>query len=79
MTKQFNIQNFLSENREVVISKYNEISNNKFFTGITLKDFMMQVYSRMDQQNAKSEKKASSILPTILGEVAFNNSRPYTF
>ena len=79
MTKQFNIQNFLSENREVVISKYNEISNNKFFTGITLKNFMMQVYNRMDQQNAKSEKRAFNIFNTVLGEVAYNNSRPFTF
>lgn len=79
MKAQFELKSFLTENRETVINVYNETSKNQFFTELSLKDFMMQVYSRMAQQNAKSEKRAASLFPTILGEVAYNNSRPYTF
>ena len=79
MKNAFNLQNFLSENRNVIISQHEAITANQFFTGITLKDFMLKVLSRMNDNNPKSEKRAASLLPTILGEVAYNNSRPHTF
>lgn len=79
MKNAFNLQNFLSENRNTVIEKYNEAAKNQFFTGISLKDFMLKVYNDMLNNNPRSEKKANSLFPTILGEVTFNVSRPYTF
>jgi len=79
MKNAFNLQNFLSENRNTVIEQYNDISTNYFFTGITLKDFMLKVYNDLANNNPRSEKRAASLLPTILGAVAFNNSRPHTF
>jgi len=79
MKATFELKSWMTENREVVIAKYNEAAKNEFFTGITLKEFMLKVYSMMEMNNPKSEKKASSIFPTILGNVAYNVSRPYTF
>ncbi len=79
MKNAFNLQNFLSENRNTIIASYEAITTNQFFTGISLKDFMLKIISRMNDNNPKSEKRAASLLPTILGEVAYNNSRPYTF
>lgn len=77
--KTFELKNWMSENRETVINVYNETAKNEFFTGIYLKDFMVKVYEMMVINNPKSEKRAASLLPTILGNVAYNVSRPYTF
>jgi len=79
MKNDFNLQKFLSENRNTIIASYEAITTNQFFTGISLKDFMLKIISRMNDNNPKSEKRAASLLPTILGEVAYNNSRPHTF
>jgi hypothetical protein len=77
--KTFNLTEFLKENREIVIASYDKIKGSEFFTQITLSQFMTTILNRMAQQNAKSAKRAMSILPTIIGEVSFNNSRPHTF
>jgi len=79
MKNDFNLQKFLSENRNTIIASYEAITTNQFFTGISLKDFMLKIISRMNDNNPKYEKRAASLLPTILGEVAYNNSRPHTF
>jgi hypothetical protein len=79
MKNAFNLKNFLSENRNTILYSYESIKSNQFFTGITLKEFMLKILSRMNDNNPKSEKRASSLLPTIIGEVAFNHSRPHTF
>jgi hypothetical protein len=74
MATKFNLQNFLSQNREIVISEYEELKKEKFFNNITLRNFMIQVMNLMAMQNIKSEKRASQMLPYILGDVYFNNS-----
>ncbi len=75
MKNSFNLQKFLSENRNTIIAKYNEIAANQFFSGITLKDFMIAIFNLMVNNNPRSDKRAASLLPTILGQVAFNNSK----
>ena len=74
MATKFNLQNFLSQNKEIVISEYEELKKEKFFNNITLRNFMIQVMNLMAMQNIKSEKRASQMLPYILGDVYFNNS-----
>lgn len=71
--KTFEIKTWLSENREVVIEKYNKLATEKFFNGISLKDFMLQVLSGMKE--IKSEKRAAKMLPFVIGDVYFNNSK----
>ena len=71
----FNINNWLGENRETVIAKYNDLINEKFFSGISLKSFMIEVLNMMIANNIKSEKRAASILPFVLGNVCMNNSK----
>jgi hypothetical protein len=64
---KFELNTFLSDNREQVIAMYNELTNEQFFTGVSLKGFMMDVQRRMKFQNPKSEKRAASLLPGVLG------------
>lgn len=71
--KNFEIKTWLGENREVVIEKYNKLTEEKFFTGISLKDFMLEVLKRMEA--VKSEKRAVKMLPFVMGDIYFNNSK----
>lgn len=75
MKATFELKTWLSENRETVISKYNALTNEQFFNGITLKDFMIQVLRSMEMQNIKSANRAASMLPFLMGNVYFNNSK----
>lgn len=74
MKTTFELTTWLSENREQVISKYNNLTTEEFFNGITLKNFMIQVMKSMQMQNIKSEKRAASMLPFLMSNVSFNNS-----
>lgn len=75
MKNQFEIKSFLSENRETVISKYNDLTRERFFNGITLSQFMVQVMNLMVINNPKSEKRASSLLLSFVGQVIVDNSK----
>lgn len=75
MKATFELTTWLSENREQVISKYNNLAAEEFFNGISLKDFMVQVLKSMQMQNIKSAKRAASMLPFLMGSVYFNNSK----
>jgi len=74
MKATFELTTWLSENREQVISKYNKLTSEEFFNGISLKNFMVQVLQSMQMQNIKSAKRAASMLPFLMSNVYFNNS-----
>ncbi|NML70059.1 hypothetical protein HHL23_09620 [Chryseobacterium sp. RP-3-3] len=65
MATTFNLQNFLSQNREFVIEKYEELKNEPSFSGISLKEFMMRIMRNLSL-NAKSQKTAESKFRSIL-------------
>ena len=71
--KTFEIKTWLGENREVVIEKYNKLTEENFFRGISLKDFMLEILKRM--QAYKSEKRAVKMLPFVMGDIYYNNSK----
>ena len=73
--KTFELNAWMSENREVVIEKYNKLNSEQFFNGISLKDFMLQVLHLMKMNNIKSEKRAASMLPFLMGDVYVKNSK----
>lgn len=75
MKAKFEITNWMSENREVVIAKYEALKNEQYFNGISLKDFMVQVLNLMVINNVKSENRAASMLPFLMGNVYFKNSK----
>lgn len=75
MATKFNLRSFLAENRDTVISNYESLKNEKFFNGITLRDFMIQVMCSMS--DVKSEARAKRFLPHIIGQVYCDNSRIY--
>lgn len=73
-TSKFNLKTFLGENRDQVISQFENLKTEKFYNGVSLKQFMVEVFQQMDRNNPKSEKKALSLLPFVMGDVYFNNS-----
>jgi len=75
MKTAFTTQNFLANNREYVIAKYNEISASEFFNNISLKEFMMQVLTIMNNNNPKSEKRAASLLADVVSLVMVKNTK----
>ena len=75
MKAKFEIKNWLSQNREIVISKYEALRAERFFNGISLKDFMQEVLSAMERNNVKSEKRAASMLSFLIGEIYVDNSK----
>ena len=75
MKKVFILKEWLSENREVVISEFEKLTNEAHYNGITLKGFMLQVFEEMSRQRITSEKSASLKLPFMIGNVVFENSK----
>lgn len=76
MKAKFEITKWLSENREAIIAKYEELKNENFFQGQSLKDFMTALLNAMIMNNVKSEKRAASMLPFLMGNVYFEFSNP---
>lgn len=73
--KTFNLTSELSERREIVIAKYNNLTENKFFDGCTLRNFMLEVMRMCQMNHIGSTKTLDSKLPFILGQIATNHSR----
>ena len=73
--KTFELKSWMTENRDVVLESYKKLTEEKFFNGISLKDFMVQVFNLMVVNNIKSEKRAASMLPFLMGDVYAKNSR----
>lgn len=74
----------MTENRNQVLDFYNELSQEKFFSGVSKKDFGMQVYKAMQVNNPRSDKKAKDVLVNVLydleGEhtqIGVSYSKPY--
>ena len=72
--KTFEIKTWLGENRDVIIAKYNNLTSNKFYNGITLKNFMIEILNAMVRNNVKSEKRAAKLLPQFLDDTFYKNS-----
>ena len=77
MKAAFEINKFMTENREMVISKYNELTEEKYFNGISLKGFMVQVLNLMIIQRCDSKKRAADLLPRIVGNIYCENSKVF--
>jgi hypothetical protein len=75
MKATFELRTWLGENREQVIEKYNKLTTEKFFNGITLKDFMVAILSGMERNRVSDKKHAARMLPMIMGDVYVNNSK----
>jgi len=77
MKAQFELKKWLSENREIIIVKHTKLTTERFYNGITLKDFMLNVMNVLIRNNVKSEKTATKLLTIALGEVFVNNSKVF--
>ena len=81
----FNLHTFLTENREVVIAKHAKLETEQFFSGITVKNFMIAVMTGMQNNAPRNEKQAHKTLEMVMGMVYVSNvkigvvySRPYS-
>jgi len=75
MKAKFELKNWMTENREVVISKFEALQNEQFYNGISLKSFMVEIFNSMVRNNVKSEKTATSKLSFLMGQIYVENSR----
>ena len=75
MKTTFELRTWLTENRETIISKFNSLTTEQFYNGITLKEFMVEIMSAMSRNNVKSANRAASLLPTLMGQIYFENSK----
>lgn len=79
MKKQFNLTESLKERRENVIAKYNSLTEERFFDGITLRNFMIEVMNMCQINRIASEKTLDRQLPYFMGEIYFNHSKVTAF
>lgn len=75
MKKGFELKEWMSDNREQVIEQFEKLSKEKFYNGVTIKQFMIEVLKGMERNNPKSEKRASFFLPMVMGNVHMNNTQ----
>lgn len=73
--KTFNLTEELSQRREIVINKYNSLTENNFFDGCTLRSFMLEVMQMCKNNRISSVKTLEAKLPLFCGFVASNHSR----
>lgn len=73
MKTQFELKNWMTENRETVISKYEELTKEEFFNGISMRDFMVKVMNTMVMNNVRSAKRAANMLPSIMENIYYSN------
>jgi len=65
----------MTENREFVIANFSELQNEKFYSGISMKQFGLQIYQGMVNNNPQSDKRAAMILANVMGMVYVNNTK----
>ena len=70
---KFEITSFLTANREIIIAKHEALKLNANYSGISLKNFMLDIMSAMVRNNVKSEKTATSKLPYLMGDIFCEN------
>ena len=75
MKAQFEIKNFLTSNREVIIAKHEALKLSFNYSGISLKNFMLDIMNAMIRNNVNSEKTAASKLPFLMGDIFCENSK----
>lgn len=72
---QFDLKNYLSKNRDFVIEKYSELEKEPFFSGISLRDFMLRIMNRMSENNISTEKRANLMFNRLVYDVYNDNVR----
>lgn len=77
MKARFELKTWLSDNREIVISKYNDLTKEANFSGITLKEFMVDVMRMMVNNRIGSAKTAEAKLPFFMGNIYVENCKVY--
>jgi len=75
MKAKFELRTWLTENRETIVNNYTKLTAETYFSGISLKDFMIATMNALTMNNVKSEKTATSKLPFLMANVYCANSK----
>ena len=70
----FDLKQYLTSRRDIVIEAYGNLRKEKYFNGISLRDFMLQVMNKMGVSTNDLET-ADKALPNIVGLVYVENSQ----
>jgi len=71
---KFQLNNWMTENRELVMVKFSELKEEKFYNGISTKQFGIEIWNGMVNNNPRSDKRAFQMLTQVMSNVYFNNS-----
>lgn len=77
MKAQFELSTWLSENKSTIVEKYNKLTSEKFFNGVSIETFTLQVVEGMERNNPKSANRAASLFSFVLGDAYMDNSKVY--
>lgn len=75
MKTKFNLLEALGSRREMVINKYNDLTAERFFDGVSLKGFMVEVMNGCVAARVTTENSLNRMLPIVMGEVYVNHSK----
>lgn len=75
MKNQFDLKSYMTAKREIVINAHVKASQSQFFNGVTLRDFMIDVYNQMALNSPKSEKRADSIIDFVVSNVVVKHTK----
>lgn len=74
MKTKFNLTEALASRREMVINKYNSLTDERFFDGVSLKGFMIDVMNGCIAARVTTENSLNRMLPIIMGQVYVDHS-----
>jgi len=71
--KTFNLKSYLTGRKEEVLEKFENLTKEDHYNGISLKEFMVQFMNNMAANNPKSIKRADSLFIDLLYSVYYSN------
>jgi len=77
MKNQFNIKEALTAIRENIIAKYNELTSDKFFDGVSLKQFMIEILNiaNRNSDRMRSQNSFDKMIMNLVANVMMNHKR----
>lgn len=75
MKTKLNLTEALRSRREMVINKYNDLTAERFFDGVSLKGFMIDVMNGCIAARVTTENSLNRMLPIIMGQVYVDHSK----
>ena len=75
MKAKFELRTWLSSKRDYVIAEHTRLTQHPLYSGITLKEFMLEHLGDLEYNNVKSESRAEKMMPMFVGKIFLDNSK----